>query len=114
VGNPVPLKVQRWPLAYERTREVGVYRLEIARGQEKFYVVQPDAREADLTPATAAERKKVAALVPMEYQSERQPVTRAMVAAAQTQELWSWLLAGVVVLLCSEVWMTRRMAHRRN
>jgi hypothetical protein len=114
LGDPVPLKVEHWPLVDEGIRDVGVYRLEIARDKVQYYVVQPDARESDLTPATAEDRKKVADLVPVEYQSERQPVARAMVAASQTQELWCWLLAGVVVLLCSEVWMTRRMARRRE
>ena len=60
------------------------------------------------------DRNKVAALVPMQYESQRQPVARAMVAASETQELWMWLMAGVILLLCAEVWMTRRMALRRE
>ena len=39
--------------------------------------------------------------------------TAALVASTQKQELWLWFLIGVVVLLCGEVWLTRRIALNR-
>jgi hypothetical protein len=113
-GGVVPLTVEHWPLVYENARATGVYRLEVGTGRSIFYVVQPDPRESDLTPATEEDRKKVASHVPMRYENQRQPVGRAMVAASQTQELWWWLLVGVLVLLCGEVWLTRRMVLARH
>jgi hypothetical protein len=30
-----------------------------------------------------------------------------------TEELWWWLMLGVIGLLCAEVWMTRRVVRGR-
>jgi hypothetical protein len=80
--------------------------------------VQPDHRESDLTPANAENRQKVAdklsGVLPLQYQNEQRPVARAMVEASETQELWWWFLVGVILLLCGEVWMTRRMVKGRE
>jgi hypothetical protein len=113
-GGAIPIQVEHWPLVYENARDTGIYRLEDTQGERVYFVVQPDPRESDLTPTTEDDRKKVSALVRMEYETQHQPVTRALVSASQTQELWGWLMAGVLLLLCAEVWMTRRMALRRS
>jgi hypothetical protein len=123
------LKVELTPLQHESLRDTGVYhvrpahhsplaaggyQLNLIEGAGAYYVVQPDHRESDLTPATPEDRKKVASLVPLEYQNEQRPVAQAMVESSETQDLWWWLMIGVVLLLCSEVWMTRRMVKGRE
>ncbi len=49
----------------------------------------------------------------MKYQNDRGEMAASWVSEGHRQELWSWLLLGLVALLCSEVWMTRRMVKRR-
>jgi hypothetical protein len=117
--------VEPHPLQHESLRETGVYRVWPARheadgrltrlkGGEAYYVVQPDHHESDLTPASAEDRARVAALVPVQYENERRPVAAALVESSQTQDLWWWFMVGVILLLCGEVWMTRRMVKGRE
>jgi hypothetical protein len=108
-------------LLYEGTREAGVYRLDApgpARkesGQERavYYVVPPDAREADLTPSTQEDREKVAKLTSVRYEEGQDALLRGLSEGPQRQELWWLLLVGVIALLCMEVWMTRRLVKSR-
>lgn len=101
-------------LVYEDTRDPGVYRLTATDGQPVYYVVQPDARESDLAPCTPADRERVAQLVPhLAYAEDQETVLGAVSTEAASQELWGWFLAGVIGLLCGEVWLTRRMAQNR-
>ncbi len=133
VGAARRLKVERVPLHHESLRDTGVYRVQPVRlvpgevgqdvlqpveGAQAYYVLQPDQRESDLTPTNEEDRARVrerlAGVVPLEYQNEQRPVAEALVAASRTQELWWWFLIGVVLLLCGEVWMTRRMVKGRE
>jgi hypothetical protein len=113
-GAAVSLQPETWPLVYEQARDTGVYRLEVGGSKNVYYVVQPDPRESDLAPATDEDRKKVSVQVPMTYENQRQPMATAMVTASQTQDLWWWFLIAVILLLCGEVWMTRRMVLARQ
>jgi hypothetical protein len=100
-------------LVVEGTRETGVWRLTTPAGATVYYVVPPDAREADLTPCSDADRRRVAELLPLRYENDRARMAAALPAASTRQELWWLLLLGVVALLCAEVLMTRRMAKGR-
>jgi hypothetical protein len=113
-GKPEPLTVENWPLVYKNPRETGVYRLEVDKGPSIYFVVQADHRESDVTTSSEEDRKTVSTLLPMTYQNERQPVAAALAESSATQELWWWFLIGVVLLLCGEVWMTRRMVKGRE
>jgi hypothetical protein len=98
---------------FDDTRTAGVYRMK-SDARTTYFTVQPDPRESDLTPATDAERKQVAAFVPMTYESDRAALTTTVVeAGTETRELWWWVLSGVVILLCAEVWLTRRIVMSR-
>jgi hypothetical protein len=100
-------------VVYEGTRETGVYRL-TAGDQVIPYVVQPDPRESDLTPAGDDDRAKVAEQVPMTYETDRSKILDTITVAGQRHEVWWLLLAGVVALLCCEVLMTRWLVKSRN
>ena len=54
-----------------------------------------------------------ASFVPLEYRSEQQSAAAATVESVQTQDLWWWFMIGVILLLCGEVWMTRRVVRGR-
>jgi hypothetical protein len=113
-GEPRQLPVERWPFVYEGAQASGVYKLQEDGGRSAYFVVQPDPRESDLTPCSADDRARVAALVPMHYESDLQAVVDALRGPAPTQDLWWLALIGVLGLLCAEVWLTRRMLLSRG
>jgi von Willebrand factor type A domain/Aerotolerance regulator N-terminal len=111
-GEPKTENVISWPFDFRDTRYTGVYRMDLD-GRTTYFVVQPDPAESVLAPATEQEREKVAKLVPLKYENDRGNLSIALVASSHHQELWLWFLIGVVVLLCGEVWLTRRIALNR-
>ncbi|HWG45151.1 MAG TPA: BatA domain-containing protein [Gemmataceae bacterium] len=102
-------------LRIEGTRETGVYRLKPAESETIYYVVRPKhAQESDLTPCSDEDRAAVAKLIPgMKYQNDREQLAVEWISENHRQELWWWLLIGLVALLCGEVWMTRRIVKNR-
>jgi hypothetical protein len=111
-GSPQVLPVAAWPALWEETREPGVYKLTSAGGSVGYFVVQSDPQEADLAPNSDADRQKVKDLVPGLAYAESASVESALAARpAQNLELWWLLMVGVIALLASEVWLTRRVAQ---
>ncbi len=56
----------------------------------------------------------MAKLIPgMKYQNDREQLAVEWISENHRQELWWWLLIGLVALLCGEVWMTRRIVKNR-
>jgi hypothetical protein len=102
-------------LVYQATRETGVYKLQTPENTTVYYVVQPDTRESNLAPTTEADRAAVANLMKLTYAAQLPDATATSNGglAPGRQEFWWLLLIGVIVLLCSEVWMTRRMVKNR-
>jgi hypothetical protein len=99
---------------YEGTREAGVYRLTTPDEQTVHYVVPMDGRESDLTPCEEEDRDKVAKLTGVKYVADRKELIRGFDQGSQREErLWWFLLAGLLGLLCLEVWMTRRVVRGR-
>ncbi|GIW82420.1 MAG: hypothetical protein KatS3mg105_4227 [Gemmatales bacterium] len=101
------------PFIYENTRETGVYELIPDKGKKVYFVVKPDHRESDLTENSEEDRTLVAEQVPMTYESDRETVIGASKSDVK-RELWWWFMLGVVVLLCAEVWLTRRIVANRT
>jgi hypothetical protein len=99
-------RVSRWPWTFDETLAPGIYQLQVADKMAASYVVHADPREADLTPCTDADYQRVAAIVPMQFG------TFDHGSDAENDlpfDLWWLFLLVVVLLLCGEVWMTRRM-----
>jgi hypothetical protein len=103
-------------LRMDVTHESGVYRLHTDENNIIYYVVHPKrAGESDLTPSSDEDRAKVAKLVPgMQYQNDREHLAHEWVSEQHRHELWSWLLLGLLTLLCGEVWLTRRIVKHRH
>jgi hypothetical protein len=79
-----------------------------------YYTVHSeDPAEQDLTPWTAEDRSEVARLVPLSYENDGADLRTSLDAQANTLELWQWVMAAVLILLCFEVWMTRRIVRAR-
>jgi hypothetical protein len=102
-------------LVYQATRETGVYKLQTPENTTIYYVVQPDAHESNLTPTTEADRERVSKIIPLNYQASVPDAATTMETSlsAQRQEFWILLLVGVIMFLCAEVWMTRRLVKNR-
>jgi hypothetical protein len=119
-ANIIPAAVDRLPagpmLRIDGMRETGVYRLYTAEGNTIYYVAHPKmAGESDLMPCNEDDRAAVAKLVPgMTYQNDREPMDQEWISQHHRQELWSWLLLGLIALLCGEIWLTRRIVNNRN
>jgi hypothetical protein len=101
-------------LVHEGNPETGVYRLRTPEGRTVYYVARPDPRESDLSPCTDEDRARVARLLPVRYENEREQIAAALADSGRRQEYWWWLLLGLVGLLCAEVLMTRRMVKGRQ
>lgn len=103
-------------LRIDGMRETGVYCLHTAENKIAYFVVHPKmAGESDLTPCNEEDRTKVAKLVPgMKYQNDREQMDREWISEQHRQELWSWLLLGLIALLCGEIWLTRRIVKNRT
>jgi hypothetical protein len=100
-------------LVYEGARETGVYRLTPPNKGPVYYVVAPDSRESDLTGCSKEERESVGKLIGVHYEDDRSKMVDAWASGTQRQDLWLYLLLGLIALLCMEVFMTRRMALNR-
>jgi hypothetical protein len=112
---------QKTVVAYDDTATPGVYRVGEGvwpiRGRATHYVVRPDSRDAalesELSPCDETDWKAVGEHLPMIYVKERDPMRSALGKELYRQELWWWFLIGVVLLLCGEIWMTRRLVKKR-
>ncbi|MCI0381187.1 MAG: BatA domain-containing protein [Gemmataceae bacterium] len=113
-GQPLAVRIDSWPWTWADTGDIGPYRLQSADGSTIYFAVEGDAREADLTPCTAEERNRVAQFVPIRELKEQLPVEAPENAISPRQDLWWMFLVGVTLLLCGEVWWTRRMALGRS
>jgi hypothetical protein len=113
-GPPRPVRVGRWPLVYDRARAAGVYQIRPAEGRPAYYVARPDPGESDLTPCGKDDRARVADRFPVRYEDDVQAVAEALGGGTARQDLWWLVMIGVVVLLCGELLLTRRMAAGRE
>ena len=100
-------------MAYSGTDSVGIYRLRTEDKKNYYYTGQADVEESDLTPCTVDDWKKVQEFIPMAYLTDRDARNSPLAAELHTQELWWWLMLGVIGLLCAELWMTRRIVRGR-
>ena len=99
-------------VVFKETSAPGVYRLRTA-AETYSYVVESDPRESDLAPCDDKDWEAIAEYLPMTYIADRDPMNSPLAKELYSQELWWWLLLGVIGLLCLEVWMTRRIVKGR-
>jgi len=102
-----------WPLVWENPGPAGIYRLDIENGPSLPIVVHPDPRESDLTPQTEDDLGPLRQWMQID-EADGSGSMNAATAEARTHEVWWLFLAGVIGLLCTELWLTRRMALARG
>ena len=100
-------------LVYDGARETGVYRLATPAKSLVYYVVAPAARESDLTANSKEESERVAGLIGVRYEDDKAKMIGEWSNSTQREDLWQYLLLGLIALLCLEVYMTRRMITSR-
>jgi hypothetical protein len=112
VGPERPVEVRENQIVVEDAQEPGVYALKhAATGAVRFYVVQSDPGESDLSPWTDADRERVKRALPaVKFNDDRRAIMTGITRAPQPAELWWLFLLGVIGLLSAEVWLTRRRA----
>ena len=111
----VPLD-RRWNSTFPSAAEFPILVNELtnylAGSRKASSAAPPDLRESDLKRCTEDDWRKVRERLPIEWRSE---LTQTIETAdAHREELWWLLLLAVLGLLCTEVWMTRRMALARG
>jgi hypothetical protein len=112
VGSDRPVEAREGQILVEDTQEPGVYTLKhSASGAVRFYVVQSDPAESDLSPWTDADRERIRRILPaVEFNDDRTAIVAGITRAPQPAELWWLCMVGVIGLLAAEVWLTRRRA----
>lgn len=114
----IPAQMLKQPrgavLTVDALRDTGVYRLKTPDNGTVYYVTPGDPREADLTPATDDDRALVAKVFPMDYVKEPDQLLAQRTTAVERKDVWVWFFVGVLLLLCVEVFMTRRMVQKQE
>lgn len=100
-------------LVHEGLNEPGVWKLITPDKQTVHYVVQGDLREFDLTPMGKEDKEKLREIVPVSFEDKPELLYEKLPEKNDFQEFWWILLLGVVVLLCGEVWFTRKIVRGR-
>lgn len=109
------LRQERGPiLVYAGARSTGVYALQTPGKQTVYFVVPADPRESDLTHCSTEDQQRVASLTGLRYEDDRSAILEPPEESTQQQDLWLYLLLGLIGLLVLEVWMTRRLVMSRG
>jgi hypothetical protein len=108
-GDPIAFTGERGSWLQE-TRESGVYRVGTQNNTLAYFVAHYDVAESDLTAATGEEKQKLTDLIGLRFEGKEQSPSWTQEEVGPGQELWWLFLLAVILLLCGEVWLTRRMA----
>lgn len=111
----LPVVIHRLPWAEKRVHQVGPYALTWGPGRKAWFVVPPDLKESDPTPLEEKERA-LHGLLPWNIVTEPHPPASSLSEerADNKAEIWWALLLAVILLLCLEIWYTRRMALKQG
>ncbi len=109
---------RRWGSTLPSTIEFPVLAHELmnylAGGRSRSTLVPLDPRESNLTRCTVDDWRMVRGRLTAVWQAEATDSAADTNDEGRREDLWWLLLLAVVGLLCSEVWMTRRMALARG
>jgi hypothetical protein len=113
-GSTESVPVAAWPFIYDKTADAGVYRLHLPGDRTVYYVVESDRQESDLTLAGEAERQALQTIVPVRYEDDPHRIGLVVIGPEHRDDIWWIFMLGVIVLLCLEILLTRRMVARRE
>lgn len=101
-------------LGLEDTILPGVYRAQIVEEEStrtEYFVVHSERDESDLTQLSPPEQERIAGEDRVRFVTSLDEIVAGMAEDEVPSELWRWLLLGVLLLLVSEVLMTRRLVR---
>jgi hypothetical protein len=114
-GGPVRVDVKRRSgrdsVAYDDTREPGVYRLKLRRGQAEetvYFVVGVPRDESDLRPLPRADRSLIEKRLGTAFLTGREELRRKIGEVRTGSELWRPLLLVAIALACLEIFVAAR------
>ena len=110
VGQPTRLEVNRGSVLHQ-TSESGVYRIGTESKTLAYFAAQHDMAESNLAPASPEKRQKLTDLLGLRFQTKDENPSWSHDESGLGEELWWLFLLAVILLLCAEVWLTRRMAQ---
>lgn len=108
-GESDLIAIDEWPLRYDSTTLPGVYRIEFKGTAPEIYTVQADPRESSLNYAGEKLEDTMAGLAPFAFPANANEIGLAVVAPDHREDLWWLVMIAVILLLCGEIWLTRRM-----
>jgi hypothetical protein len=101
---------------FEDTREAGLYKAAWrgARGiRTRWYVVNVDEAESDLTDLTGDARGIIATQTGMHFYDNWSSLEGALKVGQDTREFWRWLAVATLLFLLAEVVLTRQFSKRK-
>lgn len=105
-----PVSVASDRIVVDDTWQPGVYSLRNDRGNNRYFVVAGDPAESNLTPLDEADLAKLSQWAPgLRWIDSPADVFQASTTSRTTEIAWL-AFGGVIALLCTELWMTRRRA----
>ena len=114
-GEPVRVDVKRRSgrdsVAYDDTREPGVYQLKLRRGQTEetvYFVVGVPRDESDLRPLPRSDRDLIEKRFGTEFLTGREELRRKIGEVRTGSELWRPLLLVAIALACLEIFVAAR------
>jgi hypothetical protein len=110
--STLPSRVQgRW-LAAETTatQRPGIYLMTLPDGRPAHFAVQTDATESDLTLLDPLQQQNIAQQLNAQLLTSVQDYLEADRRQRHGAEIWPWVLAGLLLLMCLEVVLQQRFA----
>jgi hypothetical protein len=101
----------RW-LAAETTatQRPGIYLMTLPDGRPAHFAVQTDATESDLTLLDPLQQQNIAQQLNAQLLTSVQDYLEADRRQRHGAEIWPWVLAGLLLLMCLEVVLQQRFA----
>jgi hypothetical protein len=114
-GQAQPISAANGRIVIEDTHTPGAYRLIHDAAPPRYFVVASDARETDLNPLGDVDRDRLSNWLPgLRWVSLPSEALVAATPARSPTDL-SWLVfLGVLMLLCGELWLTRRRSAQAS
>lgn len=104
-GGTTATLVANWPGLLEAPGPAGRYRIAIGDRPAFPVAVEDDARESDLTPLSADDRRRLSDLAGIAWD----PSAATAGESDAALDLWRWFFAALLVVLVLESWLARRI-----
>ncbi|MGF1578315.1 MAG: VWA domain-containing protein [Gemmataceae bacterium] len=109
-GKSEKVTIAEWPFRHKQTQRSGVYTLALDNQSPLHFVVGRDPQESRLNWMSAEETEALLHPFSAKTISEPEDFGQAVINNDHQEDIWWILMLGVIVLLCVEIALTRRLA----